>query len=528
MDRNRCARGSDEPGMTNDQPQKVRSSLSVHRSPFLRQPLGILGVVVALILLLWPLRSLRSENFVFYLSAGPKVVPVTLMENTRYLPLLPVLGVVGTVSNIRQKRDSLKLQLGTVEMEFHAGDKKVRINKEHLKLVDVVRVADGEWMVPLEFLYSVFPRLTKQTLEYRTGERRMFVGDLRPATFSVRLDPISNGTRLVLQFTGKVTVHTAARNGKWIIYLRDQHVQPLEPTYRFQSPYLSELQFDDQDGAPKLILSPAAPGLDFYPKLSDEGQVLMADVVNPAPVVAQQPQATAPPAVTPTPGIPLGGTAPAAPGVKPAMPPTQPALPAVVLDAGHGGQDPGARSRDGVNEKDVTAQLVERVRQGLVSAGRFRVVLTRVGDTNPTFDERNVTANGVQPVAFVTFHAGNMGGASPCAAAYTYPSIPEPPATGSNVSPLFRRWDAAQQKHLAPSEKLAEAVTEQLARITELARSSASTAPVRQLRSADAPAIAVEVGTLSPEVDAGALTDAKFQQHIADALVQALVKFGPS
>jgi N-acetylmuramoyl-L-alanine amidase len=491
------------------------------------RPLLILGVVVGLFLLLWPLRSLRSENFVFYLSTGHKLVPVSVVEKARYLPLLPVLGVVGEVSNVQQKRNSLKLRLGAVEMEFHAGDKRVRINKEHLKLNDDVRLAEGEWIVPLEFLYSVFPKLTKQPLEYRVGDRRMFVGDLRPATFSVRLDPISNGTRLVLQFTGKVTVQTANRNGKWIIYLRDQHVQPLEPTYRFQSPYVSELQFDDQDGVPKLILTPAGPGLDFYPKLSDQGQVLMAEVVNPAPVVAQQPQGTAPPTITPAPGTGQPG-APTAPRGTQATSASQPVLPAIVLDAGHGGEDTGAHSRDGINEKDLTAQLVERVRQGIVSTHRFRVVLTRAGDTNPTFDERSVMANTVQPLAFVSFHAGDMGGVSPCTAVYTYPLAPEPPNPGSDVSPIFRRWGAAQQKHLPQSEKLAEAVREQVAQITALARGGASIAPVRQLRSTDSPAIAVEVGTLSPEVDGDALTNPELQQRIADALVQALVKFGPS
>jgi len=354
----------------------------------------------------------------------------------------------------------------------------------------------------------------------------MFVGDLKPATFSVRLDPIVNGTRLSLQFTGKVTVQTAARNGKWIIYLRDQSLQPLEPAYRFQSPYVSDLQFDDQDGVPKLILTPAAAGLDFYPKLSDEGQVLTADIVKPAPVVAQQPPAS-PPAATPAPGPgrPIAPTAPA--GTQPAPVP-QPVLPSVVLDAGHGGEDTGARSRDGINEKDLTMQLVERVRQGLVSTHKFRVVLTRAGDADPTFDQRDVTANAAHPVAFVTFHAGNMGDLSPCAAVYTYAARPELPLLGSDISPIFTPWQTAQQKNLPQSEKLAEAVAEQIRRITDLARSSLSTAPVRQLRSVDAPAIAVEVGTLAPDFDGVALTDPDFLQRFADALVQALVTFGPS
>jgi len=121
-----------------------------------------------------------------------------------------------------------------------------------------------------------------------------------------------------------------------------------------------------------------------------------------------------------------------------------------------------------------------------------------------------------------------MGDLSPCAAVYTYAARPEPPLPGGDISPFFTPWQAAQQKDLPQSEKLAEAVAAQIGQITELARSSSSTAPVRQLRSVDAPAIAVEVGTLAPEFDGVALTDPGFLPRIADALVQALVKFGPS
>jgi N-acetylmuramoyl-L-alanine amidase len=139
-----------------------------------------------------------------------------------------------------------------------------------------------------------------------------------------------------------------------------------------------------------------------------------------------------------------------------------------------------------------------------------------------------VTANAAHPVAFITFHAGNMGTLSPCAAVYTYPGTPELRLPGGDISPIFTPWQAAQQKNLPQSEKLAEAVAEKIGQIAELARSSSSTAPVRQLRSVDAPAIAVEVGTLAPEFDGVALNNPEFLQRMADALVQALVKFGPS
>ena len=54
----------------------------------------------------------------------------------------------------------------------------------------------------------------------------------------------------------------------------------------------------------------------------------------------------------------------------------------MALDAGHGGEDNGGHSHDGVLEKDLTAQYVARVRSALLATAKYRVVLTRTGDVN--------------------------------------------------------------------------------------------------------------------------------------------------
>src|SRR3546814_7829764 len=55
--------------------------------------------------------------------------------------------------------------------------------------------------------------------------------------------------------------------------------------------------------------------------------------------------------------------------------------PLVVIDAGHGGHDPGAISPDtGLQEKDVTLKIAKAIRDELVKSGRVRVALTRSDD----------------------------------------------------------------------------------------------------------------------------------------------------
>ncbi len=488
----------------------------------------ILALALGLALLFWPVRTLWSENFVFYFPKARHIVPLTVIQNTRYLPLLQILNLVGTVSGLQEKRKSLKVWLGSTQLELHLNDKKVRVGEVGLSLSDAVRVANGQWMVPADFLYSVLPRLTHDSIEYRAGENRIFIGDVKPTSFSVRLDSLPNGARLTLQFTDKVTVQTAANNGKWVIFLGDRPLEPLEPTFRFQNSYVSDLQFNDQDGVPKLIVTPRSAGLNFNPTLGEDGKILLADVLEPTPVVVQQPQAPQQPAPASAPSpVPSTPAAPAATEQLPAPPPAPP-LPAVVLDAGHGGQDAGARSHDGILEKDLAAQLVERVRQALVSTKKFRTVLTRAGDTDPTFDQRNITANTARPIAFLTFHAGNLGDGLPRVVIYTYQLSFLPSSTASvDLPKVFVPWPRAQETHLARSRQLADELQQQFGKISALAANppQREEAPFRTLRSVDAPAVGIELGSLSPNVDAVNLTLPDLQQQISAAVAHALETF---
>jgi N-acetylmuramoyl-L-alanine amidase len=194
-----------------------------------------------------------------------------------------------------------------------------------------------------------------------------------------------------------------------------------------------------------------------------------------------------------------------------------------VLDAGHGGPDAGAHSRDGASERDLVAALVDRVRTSLGQTGKFRVVLTRTGTGDPSPDEREVMANLARPVAFLTFHAGDLGDVSPMAAVYTY----QAPSQQADLTPsaLLAPWDQAQQVHLRPSHTLAGLLIQQLAQVQNLATRNPDEAPVRQLRSIDAPAVAIEFGTLASRQDAGPLTSAAFGDQVASAVAKALTAF---
>lgn len=76
----------------------------------------------------------------------------------------------------------------------------------------------------------------------------------------------------------------------------------------------------------------------------------------------------------------------------------------VVVDAGHGGSDPGAIGRGRLREKDVTLRLARALRRELEASG-FEVVLTREGDRTLSLLERTALAEGARGDLFVSLHA---------------------------------------------------------------------------------------------------------------------------
>jgi N-acetylmuramoyl-L-alanine amidase len=76
----------------------------------------------------------------------------------------------------------------------------------------------------------------------------------------------------------------------------------------------------------------------------------------------------------------------------------------IILDAGHGGKDPGAVGRSGVREKDIVWDITKRLKKELENGG-VRVTLTRKGDNFISLEERTEIAAGQHVDIFVSIHA---------------------------------------------------------------------------------------------------------------------------
>jgi len=181
--------------------------------------------------------------------------------------------------------------------------------------------------------------------------------------------------------------------------------------------------------------------------------------------------------------------------------------PVIVLDPGHGGTDTGARGESGAIEKEVVLQYAQVVRGQLESQG-FRVVMTRTDDSNPSYADRAAIANAYRDAIFISLHVSSTGpvgtarvyyygfGSSPtgppAATTTTASSVPLTPSSSSLIP-----WDQAQLPYVQTSHRLADMLQGELAQRFAGSPISASEAAVRELRSVNEPAVAVEVSSVS-------------------------------
>jgi N-acetylmuramoyl-L-alanine amidase len=217
-----------------------------------------------------------------------------------------------------------------------------------------------------------------------------------------------------------------------------------------------------------------------------------ATAVTSAALRVQAPTASNPPSNPTNRNTALTGQTPGASPAQ-AIPLPQPprvGLSIVVLDPAHGGTDLGARGTEGIHESDVVLQFAAQVKKALEVQG-FQVLQTRDGNDNPSFDDRSARANAQRGAIFITLHVASTGLAG-TARVYVIADIP--PVDHSNG---LIPWDRAQGPFVTLSRKLADLVQAELAKRFKGSPTTALVAPVRQLRTTAAPAIAVEISSVS-------------------------------
>ena len=219
--------------------------------------------------------------------------------------------------------------------------------------------------------------------------------------------------------------------------------------------------------------------------------------------------------------------------------------PVVVIDAGHGGVDPGAIGGSGVYEKEITLAMAIELRKQLEKTGRYQVVLTRDSDVFVRLRDRIDVARAAGADLFVSLHAdahttSDLRGAS----VYTLSEKASDAeaaalATKENKSDVIAGIDLSNENEVVTnilidlaqretknlSARFAALLVDELKRDTPLLRNTHRFAGFAVLKAPDVPSVLIELGYLSSDEDEAQLRSAKHRAKLGTAIVRAVDGF---
>jgi len=385
----------------------------------------------------------------------------------------------------------------------------------------------GRWSVPLDFISRALALVYDTRLDLRRPSHLLVVGELRVPRITIRYDVVGNAARVTLDSSpGAQSTITQDGNQRLVVKFDadalDLAVPPIQPQGFVQA----VRQLDTVTVA--IDLGPRFGTFRGSTTPIDANTTrLVIDIVGSDNAPTQT--TTAPPAPeAPSSELPQFG-APSTP------------IRTLAIDAGHGGDDVGARGAQGAQEKDITLTVARRLKAAVEARLGIRVVMTRDDDRSVAMNERTALANNNKADLFISLHANasfrnTVSGAAVYVAAFDDAIAADAPLRPERL-PVFGGgtrdielipWNLAQIAHRDRSDRVAALVAAEFEHRVPLAGRPIDHAPLRVLESANMPAVLIEMGYLTNADQEKQLVSGPFQNTLVQTLVDAIVKFRDS
>lgn len=220
----------------------------------------------------------------------------------------------------------------------------------------------------------------------------------------------------------------------------------------------------------------------------------------------------------------------------------------VVIDAGHGGKDPGALGRKGGREKDIVLAIAKKLERKINELPNIRAVMTRNSDHFVPLRKRLAIAREARADLFIAIHADayfdnnaegvsvfalSEHGASSEAARWLAQRDNYSELDGvefdrlSDHDPVIRSVlvDLAQTQTMQDSIHLGNYMLDALEKISYLHHAHVERAPFVVLKSPDIPSILVETGFITSRAEEMRLMNPHYQEKIALALKEGVIRY---
>ena len=218
----------------------------------------------------------------------------------------------------------------------------------------------------------------------------------------------------------------------------------------------------------------------------------------------------------------------------------------VAIDAGHGGEDPGARGSNGTWEKNITLAISRKLKERIQQEPNMRALLVRDGDFFMSLHARVIKARRANADLFVSIHADAF--TRPDARGSSVFALSERGATSAAANWLARKeneadliggvnldvpdpflkqtlFDLSQTATINDSLKLAKAVLGEIGGINKLHKNHVEQAGFAVLKSPDIPSILVETAFITNPDEERRLNDDAYQTKMAEAIFAGIKRY---
>ncbi len=218
----------------------------------------------------------------------------------------------------------------------------------------------------------------------------------------------------------------------------------------------------------------------------------------------------------------------------------------IAIDAGHGGEDPGARGANGSREKDITLAIAKKLKAKIDAEPNMQGVLIREGDYFIPLHGRVVKARKLQADLFISIHADAF--TNPAARGSSVFALSERGATSASARYLAKKenesdliggvslddkdpnlartlLDLSQTATINDSLKLAKIVLNAVSEVNKLHSGHIEQASFAVLKSPDIPSILVETAFISNPEEERKLNDDNHQEALVKAILDGVKKY---
>jgi N-acetylmuramoyl-L-alanine amidase len=475
--------------------------------------------------------SAQAPTLTILSRDGRKPLPITTLNNQDYVAVDDINTAFGTTSREDRQAGGLTITARGRSIVLTAVQNVVSVGGRLVNLPAPPVRRDNRWFVPAEFLPRALALVLETRIDLRRNARLVIMGDLRVPRVVARVDAGPTNVAVTFEVTPNTEARVTSQPGRLVVQFEADALELVLPALPAQT-FLLSLVPGDAPNTVTLTTGPRYAANRVTTSQADAGSGRITIDLLPA-------------ATTETPATPAVPAAPAAPvpDARLTIPTQGPSsgLRTVVIDPGHGGDELGTQGVKGTLEKDVTLSVARRLRTLIESRLGAKVFLTRDDDRTVSLDDRSAFANNHQADVFLSIHANSAVRPALKGAEVYYLTVERADEearkrAGANATSLptlgggsreidLILWETAQARYLEQSAALAGFVEQAMGGRIEMSPRAVQQAPFRVLVGANMPAALVEIGYLSNADQETQLASGGYQDQVAQALLDALIKF---